>query len=250
MRPHPWTPPVLPLQLLRIGSFVLVALPAEITTMAARRLMSTVADALPDAGHLVVAAYANAYAGYVTTREEYAAQHYEGASTLFGPYTLNAYQQEFHRLAVAMREGRHPQGGDRPADLRNEQKIIQPGVWLDMPPLFGSYGDVAEQPAEYCAAGEWVRAEFWSAHPKNDYRTQSTFLEVQHFCDGGWVPVRRDLDPDTLFEWRRVFPVMSKVRISWFVGPGTPEGTYRLVHFGCSKSGKQFSGATRSFTLR
>lgn len=35
--------------------------------------------------YVVVAGPANVYAHYVTTREEYAVQRYEGASTLFGP---------------------------------------------------------------------------------------------------------------------------------------------------------------------
>ena len=29
-------------------------------------------------------------------------QRYEGASTIFGPHTLMAYQQEFDKMAVAM----------------------------------------------------------------------------------------------------------------------------------------------------
>ena len=29
-------------------------------------------------------------------------QRYEGASTIYGPYTLMAYQQEFNKMAVAM----------------------------------------------------------------------------------------------------------------------------------------------------
>ena len=35
--------------------------------------------------YVVVAGPANAYAHYVTTREEYGVQRYEGASTIFGP---------------------------------------------------------------------------------------------------------------------------------------------------------------------
>ena len=40
---------------------------------------------------LVVAGLSNAYAGYVTTAEEYDKQHYEGGSTHFGRWTLAAY---------------------------------------------------------------------------------------------------------------------------------------------------------------
>jgi hypothetical protein len=35
--------------------------------------------------HVVVAGPANTYAHYISTREEYAVQRYEGASTLYGP---------------------------------------------------------------------------------------------------------------------------------------------------------------------
>ncbi len=42
---------------------------------------------------LVIAGLTNTYSSYVTTYEEYQAQRYEGASTIFGPHTLDAYIQ-------------------------------------------------------------------------------------------------------------------------------------------------------------
>ncbi len=103
----PVTPNVLPLQLIRIGNFVLTAIPGEITTMAGRRLQETVLNELESSGveHLALATYSNEYSQYITTKEEYDKQHYEGASTLFGPYTLMAYQQEFKKLATALING-------------------------------------------------------------------------------------------------------------------------------------------------
>src|SRR5512135_720141 len=92
--PYPLSPEVLPLQIIRIGDLVLLGIPAEITTMAGRRLRETILKLLSDSGvnYLALAAYANAYAGYITTKEEYDTQNYEGASTHFGPYTLMAYE--------------------------------------------------------------------------------------------------------------------------------------------------------------
>lgn len=87
-----WIPTVLPVQLLRIGAFVLVALPNEPTTMAGARLRRSVAEQQPGA-HVQVQGYCNAYAGYVTTPEEYALQGYEGAYTLFGIHTLAALRE-------------------------------------------------------------------------------------------------------------------------------------------------------------
>src|SRR5690606_19906260 len=95
--PFPLSPEVLPLQILKIGSLIITGVPSEITTMAGRRLKETILKTFLNSGidHLATTSYANAYAGYITTKEEYDVQHYEGASTHFGPYTLMAYQQEF-----------------------------------------------------------------------------------------------------------------------------------------------------------
>jgi neutral ceramidase len=111
----PITPNVLPLQILKIGNLAVVAIPGEITTMAGRRLRETVLDELKDAGvdRVALATYANDYSQYICTKEEYDTQHYEGASTLFGPYTLVAYQQEFRRLASAVKNGSRVAEGPR-----------------------------------------------------------------------------------------------------------------------------------------
>ncbi len=97
----PITPNILPLQIIKIGNLVLSAIPGEITTMAGRRLKETVLTELEklDVNYLALATYSNDYCLYITTKQEYEKQHYEGASTLFGPYTLMAYQQEFRKLA-------------------------------------------------------------------------------------------------------------------------------------------------------
>ncbi len=97
----PWTPAVLPVQLAVIGSVAIAAAPVEITTVAGRRIRAGVGRVLEEIGveQTVLAGYANAYCGYVTTPEEYAVQDYEGASTHFGKWTLPAYQTVFARLA-------------------------------------------------------------------------------------------------------------------------------------------------------
>jgi neutral ceramidase len=103
----PWVPQVLPVQLLRIGSLALVGIPGELSTMAGRRLRKTIRDAMKASGikHVALGTYANDYSQYITTEEEYKSQQYEGASTLFGPMTLRAYQQVTKKLANAMVKG-------------------------------------------------------------------------------------------------------------------------------------------------
>jgi neutral ceramidase len=101
----PLTTSLLPLQLLKIGNLIIAGIPGEITTMAGRRLKKAILDEHFGAvNYLALATYANEYSQYITTNEEYRAQHYEGASTLFGPHTLAAYQQEFKKLAKSLKE--------------------------------------------------------------------------------------------------------------------------------------------------
>lgn len=96
----PLVPHVLPLQLIKIGQVALAGVPAEFTSTAGRRLKASLRAVLGNAiSYVAVSNYTNAYSGYVTTPQEYDAQHYEGASTLYGPHTLAAYIQEFEKLA-------------------------------------------------------------------------------------------------------------------------------------------------------
>jgi hypothetical protein len=101
----PLVPHVIPLQIFRIGSLAMAAVPAEFTTVAGRRLKARIKRVFgASASHVAMIGYANDYAFYVTTPEEYRTQHYEGASTVFGPHTLAAYLQEMERLAIALRD--------------------------------------------------------------------------------------------------------------------------------------------------
>ena len=54
---------------------------------------------------VVIAGWANAYGGYLTTHAEYQAQQYEGASTYFGQWTLAATQTVLDRMLQALIDG-------------------------------------------------------------------------------------------------------------------------------------------------
>ncbi|HET7538467.1 MAG TPA: neutral/alkaline non-lysosomal ceramidase N-terminal domain-containing protein [Polyangiaceae bacterium] len=97
----PWVPQILPLQIFRIGSLAIVGLPVEPTTVSGRRLRGAAMSVLGSKGvrRVVINGYANAYASYVTTFEEYQLQNYEGASTLFGQWTLGAWCTKVRELS-------------------------------------------------------------------------------------------------------------------------------------------------------
>ena len=75
-----------PLAVHQVGGLLFVTLPGEFTTIMGRRVAAWVAEAAkwrPERVALV--GLANEYLSYFATPEEYALQHYEGASTLWGP---------------------------------------------------------------------------------------------------------------------------------------------------------------------
>ena len=94
-------PDIMPVQLFRIGSWGFAALPGEFTTQSGVRIRGLLTPLLQEMGihHIVLAGYANSYAGYITTEEEYQLQRYEGASTHFGRYTLLGYMALYRQLA-------------------------------------------------------------------------------------------------------------------------------------------------------
>lgn len=97
----PLVPTVLPLQIVRLGWLAIVCCPGEFTTIAGARLVASVLDELRPAGvrQVLICTYANDYMGYVTTNEEYQAQCYEGGHTIFGQWTLAAFQTRLTALA-------------------------------------------------------------------------------------------------------------------------------------------------------
>ncbi len=102
MEEHTILPTILPIQIIRIGNIAIAGLPTEITTVAHNRLQATLREALKSGGidEVFISSYANEYAGYTTTYEEYRAQRYEGGHTLYGKHQLGAFQTEFKKLAA------------------------------------------------------------------------------------------------------------------------------------------------------
>ena len=108
-------PTVLPLQIVTIGQVAIVCCPGEFTTMAGTRLRQVVAERLQGRGirHVLICTYCNDYMGYVTTREEYQAQAYEGGHTIYGQWTLAAFQTRFEGLARELLKPEGERGHDR-----------------------------------------------------------------------------------------------------------------------------------------
>ena len=253
--PSPWIPQVVPLQIMRIGELVLVAVPAEVTIVAGLRLRQVVADALRvDLDDVLVQGYSNADTQYVTTPEEYDAQQYEGGETQFGRWTLSAYMQEFARLAAAMATGRPLGRGPAPLDKSAVQPDLLPAVPPDRPVAGRRYGDVLVSPRSRYRAGQQVAVTFVGAHPNNDFRHGRTYLEIQRRERTGWHTIADDNDWSTEFRWSRPAGSSdaSHIRITWTPPPGT-SGTYRVRYHGNSRDARgvvrEISGTSRAFAV-
>ncbi|MCI0386954.1 neutral/alkaline ceramidase [Streptomyces sp. CNQ085] len=253
-RIYPWVQETVPVQLVRIGRLYLIGVPGEVTIAAGLRLRRTVAQVTgADLDDVLVAGYANSYFHYLTTPEEYDAQHYEGGSTLFGRWQLPAVQQVSAELARAMREGRALPTGPEPPDLSAAPLALQPPIVLDAPRIGRSFGDVLSQPREGYRAGERVSAVFAGAHPGNDLHRGSTYLRVERYEDGAWRTVADDGDWSTAFRWERDGIAASKVTVTWDVPSGAVPGRYRVRYHGDAKplvgGARSFSGTTRAFAV-
>ncbi|MBX3415677.1 MAG: neutral/alkaline non-lysosomal ceramidase N-terminal domain-containing protein [Pirellulales bacterium] len=274
---------VLPLAVARIGQLVLVIGPAEYTTMSGRRFREAVGQELGvDPSHVVIAGYANDFAGYVTTWHEYQLQQYEGGHTLFGPWSEAAYRQEFVRLAQALKSNATVESRDTPTDMRT---IPLRPTSLDgpdeQPPAGARFGDVATAPRDSYKPGETITATFWTGLPVNGYDRHDEFLAVERLVQepDTWEAAPQIGDWETAAEWKRITPEDKskkarksdrtgildlappryattpdpfQVSITWESKPDTPPGTYRLVHYGRYREGGQvhrFTAYTAPFKI-
>eukprot|EP00698_Gefionella_okellyi_P004791 TRINITY_DN14435_c0_g1_i1.p1 TRINITY_DN14435_c0_g1~~TRINITY_DN14435_c0_g1_i1.p1 ORF type:complete len:704 (-),score=137.13 TRINITY_DN14435_c0_g1_i1:1064-3175(-) len=253
--PYPWVPDVLPVQLFRIGRLFIAAVPGEFTTMSGRRLRATIRAALVASdpsltdAEVVIAGLANAYSGYITTHEEYVVQRYEAASTVYGPWTLAAYQQAFDTLATALVTGVPAPEGPTPRNLSGFQINFQPGVIEDS----GPFGKVVTDVAASYSRGQTAQVVFFSAHPKNNYMIEQSYLTVEQLVAGQWTVRFTDGSIETRYQWQRVGLAESHATISWTIPEWTPVGQYRIRTFGTSKDLfgvlTNFQGSSSTFTV-
>lgn len=261
--PYEWSPSSVDIQMLRVGNFVMLIMPGELTTMSGRRIREAIRAELISSGilgsnaYVAIAGPANTYAHYVATREEYGAQRYEGASTIFGQYTLEAYIDKYTSLVPFL--GQSPSGTPAsdapPAEQTSKAISLQTGVVFDAAPIGKHFGNVLTDVKASYAVGDTVTARFVGANPRNNLRLGSTFLTVDHQVSGQWVTVKSDAHPSTTLKWNRTSTILgtSTVDISWTIESGTPSGTYRIVYYGDSKpligSISSFSGISSTFTV-
>jgi neutral ceramidase len=222
------------ISLVRLGQLVILAVPAEVTTMAGRRLRNTVMEQLGDwARHIVIAGYSNGYAGYVTTPEEYLLQQYEGGHTLHGRWTLPAYQQVAAQLATALENHTEVVESTAYDDWRG--KSPKTALHDGKAPVLTSgvkFGDALPLERTIYSPGDVVTAQFWSDNPTANRKAGHNFLQIEQKQDRGWVSIASDGDWSTKIRWQRADESEALIaQLSWETGEaGT--GTYRIRYLG------------------
>ena len=257
-RPYLWSPNIVDIQLLRVGQVLIIVSPGEATTMAGRRWKESIAAAAShssltdDDPIIVLGGPANSYTHYITTEEEYNVQRYEGASTLYGPHTLNAYINLTNSYLIYLSSEAPdfpiaPQPS--PPVYTNTSFCFIRDVVYDRAPLFKQFGEVIYDVNPTYLPGQEAQVSFVGANPRNDLRLEQTYAQVEKRDDSGiWQSVRDDRDWNLVFEWKRVNSLLgtSQVTITWEIEPDVPVGgVYRIKYFGAAK--QPLTGKIESF---
>ena len=262
--PYQWTPDIVDVQMLRVGQFFIIVSPSEATTMSGRRWKAAVKKTATQMSitstdpMVVLGAPANSYAHYVTTEEEYGIQRYEGASTLYGKHTLDAYihLSTSNMGYLASSSTTQPPSGPLPPNNVNNSLSFITGVVYDNPPIFKSFGAVTTQPKSSYSRGDVVTAVFIGANPRNNLRLEQTFTAVEKLNGATWTQVRSDADWSLVYTWTRDDGLLgtSHVTIDWETEASADPGTYRIHYYGDHKnpiggSISPFEGVSQSFML-
>ncbi|KAH0536274.1 hypothetical protein FGG08_006835 [Glutinoglossum americanum] len=267
--PYLWSPNIVDVQLLRAGQMIFIIGPGEVTTMSGRRWKEAIADAAAanpqviDVGLsplVVLGGPGNTYTHYIATEEEYGVQRYEGASTLYGPHTLNAYINltvtYVSHLSSAARSS--PPAGPLPPNNVDVSLSFIPGVVYDNPPIGKSFGQVLKDVSHATPyhRGDVVSATFQGANPRNNLRLEGTYAAVEKKLDDRWFVERDDADWSLLYQWRKVDGLLgtSEVTLTWEIDENADPGTYRFRYYGDAKqpfTGKinAFVGTSNTFTI-
>jgi len=135
--PYQIFPDAFAFQAMKIGPVYLLALPLEVTIEMGRRIreafLNQAKTVWEDSQLAILCSVSNQYAGYLTTKEEYGRQFYEGASNIYGPntgeFTIHCFKEMVSKMKNHQK-GHHPSKWNFTVSVSNhffpeKQKITQ-----------------------------------------------------------------------------------------------------------------------------
>jgi neutral ceramidase len=258
-----WTANEAPFQLLRFGSLVVAGLPFEVTTMAGRRIERELLQALSNFGvtKVVLSSLANEYLHYLTTKEEYGSQQYEGGATLFGPNSLEVYQILYHRLARGLVEK------VRSPDLRisnhsDQNRKLSEIKGIEVPsPLFSrpdraipgfEFGSVLNNGLKTLQRGQFQEVQWvggsWVHHDPAQINQTGTVEELRN---GVWYERYGLESPSTTMEALTKAGGVTVMKMTW---KAENTGTFKLCYRGRARLSegifKAFSSCSATFEVK
>lgn len=213
------------LSVVRIGGHLLVAVPLEATSATGALFSRHVAAAADSAGapadRVALVGLANGFAQYVATREEYRSQQYEGASTIYGPGTAQAFAEA---LAALTRE-LGPPGAQSPAALV-DSLVVEPGVARRIMPAPGNTRHIGRRITRLTCGTDGLMGEWEDASPGALDPSAQLVLRIERLDRGG---TRLAAEDDGAVEVRSLGPAGGGAWRWRAVWPDATPGRYRLV---------------------
>lgn len=195
-------PHVAQLMAVQVGSYLIGAVPWEVTTAAGIRIKSAMQSAAEAAGDTAEATLlvglANGYLQYLTTAEEYALQRYEGGSNLYGPGTEGFVSD---RMAGLAKELFSPPGRDREV----ESIKARPGAQTNIFPKPDKQAPPIRQllDAKQSRDGDTVTVRWKDAYPGDLRPDKGPLVRIERDAGSG-VPAFVIWDDDGHLEIRAV----------------------------------------------
>ena len=210
-------PHAVPEMAVRIADRMIVSIPGEMTVGMGQRVRRSVLAATQGSGvsRVVIAGLANEYLSYFTTPEEYEAQHYEGANTLYGKTASLVLQGTLDELASRLVRGQP----DPPAYAYDPINSV-----ADNAAPFPSGPDSATRGAQPATTQRLGHAVFgWSGGLRGfDRPVDRAFVHIRRQVGGTWTDYTDDLGLQILWQ----VDGSGNYTASWEVPLDAPTGVY------------------------
>ena len=218
-------PQIIPMQLIRINDVGVLALPFEITVESGRRIASAVENA-GDVATAVVSSLANDHCDYLTTPEEYSAQFYEGASTIFGPRQLEFMAASARDLAADL--AKSGAVADVPAQRHFDfsvHRYYAAPTPVSVGRVLGTARFVEATPDE---DAYWSME--WTDVTPGDLNWHEPLVRVEaEQPDGTWTPVADDQGYYVGVTYLGAKAAAHRYEAAWFAPPLGAPGKHRFV---------------------
>ena len=189
-------PQIVPFHLLRLDDHAVLGLPFETTAEAGRRIGAAITATALGVRTAFVSSLVDDHCDYLTTREEYAAQYYEGASTLFGPQQLAWVSGTARQVAEDLATGTPSRPVARHFDFGVHRYLVAPsGARAERRP-----GTVRFVEATVTEDAYWEMS--WTDVAPGDLRWHEPLVRVEVETPLGWAPAHDGTGPVDDQGWR------------------------------------------------